>query len=85
MNELVKYSLFALGGAIATVIILKAIKKKVESKPSQTTENFKKVAKTDEFKTLIQTDQFKKLIKTPQFKKFATDFGLETLVSFTGI
>lgn len=85
MNDTIKYLIVALGGAVATIVILKAIKKKVESKPSQTLNNFKAVAKTSEFKNLLQTEQFKKLVKTPQFKKFALDFGLESLVSFAEI
>lgn len=85
MNDTFKYTLFALGGAIATVVILKAIKKKVKSKPSQTLNNFKAVAKTSEFRNLLQTEQFKKLVKTQQFKKFALDFGAENLVSYLEI
>lgn len=85
MNELVKYGLFAVGGAIVTIIILKAIKKKVDSKPSQTANNFKTLAKTNEFKELLKTSQFKSLLKTKEFKKLALDFGAENLVTYLEI
>lgn len=76
---MLKYIIPFIIGVIVTIVVIKLIKKKVESGEITTKQNFIELAKTPQFKSFILSPQGKELAKTPQFKKLIEGATLETI------